>query len=77
MLLIAAVLAVRFVTWVAQQVTRQLDDGFAESDALGALGGDQAPPGRGVGDLVGVDRASSPSGSSCRSPTFCSFRWVG
>jgi small conductance mechanosensitive channel len=34
MVLIAAVLAVRFVTWVAQQVTRQLDEGFAESDAL-------------------------------------------
>jgi len=34
MLLIAAVLAVRLVTWVAQQVTRQLDEGFAESDAL-------------------------------------------
>jgi small-conductance mechanosensitive channel len=34
MLLIAAVLAVRFVTWVAQQVTRQLDEGFTESDAL-------------------------------------------
>lgn len=34
MLLIAAVLAVRFVTWVAQQVTRQLDVGFTESDAL-------------------------------------------
>jgi small conductance mechanosensitive channel len=34
MLLIAAVLAVRFVTWVADQVTRQLDEGFAESDAL-------------------------------------------
>jgi moderate conductance mechanosensitive channel len=34
MLLIAAVLAVRFVTWVAQRVTRQLDVGFAESDAL-------------------------------------------
>jgi moderate conductance mechanosensitive channel len=34
MLLIAAVLAVRFVTWVAQRVTRQLDEGFAESDAL-------------------------------------------
>ncbi|BBZ38068.1 mechanosensitive ion channel family protein [Mycobacterium conspicuum] len=34
MLLIAAVLAGRFVTWVAQQVTRQLDEGFAESDAL-------------------------------------------
>jgi moderate conductance mechanosensitive channel len=34
MLSIAAVLAVRFVTWVAQQVTRQLDEGFAESDAL-------------------------------------------
>jgi len=34
MVLIAAVLAARFVTWVAQQVTRQLDVGFAESDAL-------------------------------------------
>jgi moderate conductance mechanosensitive channel len=34
MLLIAAVLAARFVSWVAQQVTRQLDVGFAESDAL-------------------------------------------
>jgi moderate conductance mechanosensitive channel len=34
MLLIAAVLAARFVSWIAQQVTRQLDEGFAESDAL-------------------------------------------
>ncbi len=34
MVLIAAVLAARLVTWVAQQVTRQLDLGFAESDAL-------------------------------------------
>jgi moderate conductance mechanosensitive channel len=34
MLLIAAVLAARFVTWVAEQVTRHLDVGFAESDAL-------------------------------------------
>ncbi|MDT5119612.1 MAG: moderate conductance mechanosensitive channel [Mycobacterium sp.] len=34
MLFIAAVLAVRFVTWVAQQITRQLDVGFTESDAL-------------------------------------------
>jgi moderate conductance mechanosensitive channel len=34
MLLIAAVLAIRFVTWVAQQVTRTLDEGFTESDAL-------------------------------------------
>ena len=34
MLVIAAVLAVRFVTWVADHVTRQLDVGFAESDAL-------------------------------------------
>ncbi|MGB8388891.1 mechanosensitive ion channel family protein [Mycobacterium sp.] len=34
MVLIAAVLAARFVTWVARQVTRQLDEGFAESDAL-------------------------------------------
>jgi small-conductance mechanosensitive channel len=34
MLFIASVLAVRFVTWVAQQITRQLDVGFTESDAL-------------------------------------------
>jgi moderate conductance mechanosensitive channel len=34
MLLIAAVLAARFVSWVAQRVTRHLDEGFAESDAL-------------------------------------------
>ena len=34
MVLIAAMLAARFVNWVAQQVTRQLDLGFAESDAL-------------------------------------------
>jgi moderate conductance mechanosensitive channel len=34
LLLIGAVLAVRCVSWVAQQVTRQLDEGFAESDAL-------------------------------------------
>lgn len=34
MLFIAAVLAVRFVTWVALQITRQLDVGFTESDAL-------------------------------------------
>jgi moderate conductance mechanosensitive channel len=34
MLLIGAVLAVRFVTWVAEQITRQLDVGFAASDAL-------------------------------------------
>ncbi|OBJ05306.1 mechanosensitive ion channel protein MscS [Mycobacterium alsense] len=34
MVLIAAVLAARFVNWVAEQVTRQLDVGFAESDAL-------------------------------------------
>ena len=34
MLLIGAVLAVRLVTWVAEKVTRQLDVGFAESDAL-------------------------------------------
>ncbi|WP_139329537.1 MULTISPECIES: mechanosensitive ion channel family protein [unclassified Mycobacterium] len=34
MLLIAAVLAARFVSWIAQQVTRQLDVGFTESDAL-------------------------------------------
>ncbi|BBX74430.1 mechanosensitive ion channel family protein [Mycobacterium shinjukuense] len=34
MLLIGAVLAARFVSWVAQRVTRRLDVGFAESDAL-------------------------------------------
>ncbi|OBS00295.1 mechanosensitive ion channel protein MscS [Mycobacterium gordonae] len=34
MLVIAAVLAARFVSWVAQRITRQLDLGFAESDAL-------------------------------------------
>ncbi|SPM38152.1 Small-conductance mechanosensitive channel [Mycobacterium numidiamassiliense] len=34
MIFIGAVLAVRFVTWIAQQITRQLDVGFAESDAL-------------------------------------------
>ena len=34
MWLIGAVLAARFVSWVAQKVTRQLDEGFAESDAL-------------------------------------------
>jgi moderate conductance mechanosensitive channel len=34
LVLIAAVLAARFVNWVAQQVTRQLNVGFAESDAL-------------------------------------------
>ena len=28
MVLIAAVLAARFVNWVAQRVTRQLDEGF-------------------------------------------------
>ena len=34
MVLIAAVLAARLVNWVAQRVTRQLDEGFTESDAL-------------------------------------------
>ena len=34
MVTIAAILAVRFVTWVADQVTRQLDERFVESDAL-------------------------------------------
>ena len=34
MLLIAAVLAVRFVTWVAEQVAKQIDERFVESDAL-------------------------------------------
>lgn len=34
MVLIAAILAVRFVTWVTAQIARQLDERFAESDAL-------------------------------------------
>jgi moderate conductance mechanosensitive channel len=34
MLLIGAVLAARFVNWVAQKVTQRLDEGFVESDAL-------------------------------------------
>jgi len=34
MVLIAAVLAARLVNWVAQRVTRQLDEGFTLSDAL-------------------------------------------
>ncbi|BBX56872.1 putative MscS family protein YkuT [Mycobacterium shottsii] len=34
MVLIAAVLAARFVTWVAKRVTQRLDLGFTESDAL-------------------------------------------
>jgi len=34
MLLIAAVLVIRLVTWLAQLVTRRLDERFAESDAL-------------------------------------------
>lgn len=34
MVLIAAVLAARFVNWVAQQVTRRVNLGFAASDAL-------------------------------------------
>ena len=34
LLLIAAVLAARFVTWAAQKVSERLDVGFAESDAL-------------------------------------------
>lgn len=34
MLAIVAILAVRFVTWVTDQITRQLDEGFVESDAL-------------------------------------------
>jgi small conductance mechanosensitive channel len=34
MVLIAAVLMARLVNWVAQQVTQQLNAGFAESDAL-------------------------------------------
>ncbi|HEX4393682.1 MAG TPA: mechanosensitive ion channel family protein [Mycobacterium sp.] len=34
MLVIVAILAVRFVTWVADQITRQLDESFVESDAL-------------------------------------------
>ncbi len=34
LVLIGAVLAARFVNWVAQRVTRQLDEGFEESDSL-------------------------------------------
>jgi moderate conductance mechanosensitive channel len=34
MLVIVAILAVRFVTWVADQIARQLDERFVESDAL-------------------------------------------
>lgn len=34
MVVIAAMLAARFVSWVAQQVTQRLDLGFTESDAL-------------------------------------------
>jgi moderate conductance mechanosensitive channel len=34
MLLIAAVLAARFINWTAQKVTRRLDEKFVESDAL-------------------------------------------
>jgi small-conductance mechanosensitive channel len=34
LLLIGAVLAARFVNWVAQRVTQRLDVGFTESDAL-------------------------------------------
>ena len=37
LVLIAAVLAARFVNWVAQQVTRQLNLGFAESDIDGIV----------------------------------------
>src|SRR6201995_3396192 len=34
MLVILVILAVRFVTWVADQIARQLDERFVESDAL-------------------------------------------
>jgi moderate conductance mechanosensitive channel len=34
MLVIVSILAVRFVTWVADQIARQLDERFVESDAL-------------------------------------------
>ena len=34
LLLIAAVLAARFINWAARKVTQRLDEGFAESDAL-------------------------------------------
>jgi moderate conductance mechanosensitive channel len=34
MVVIAAMLAVRFVTWVADHISRQLDERFVESDAL-------------------------------------------
>jgi moderate conductance mechanosensitive channel len=34
MLVIGAMLAIRFVTWIADQIARQLDERFVESDAL-------------------------------------------
>ena len=34
MLVIVAILAIRFVTWVADHIARQLDERFVESDAL-------------------------------------------
>ena len=34
MVVIVAILAIRFVTWVTGQITRQLDERFVESDAL-------------------------------------------
>jgi len=34
MLVIVVILAIRFVTWVADQIARQLDERFVESDAL-------------------------------------------
>ena len=34
MLVIVAILAIRFVSWVADQISRQLDERFVESDAL-------------------------------------------
>jgi moderate conductance mechanosensitive channel len=34
MVAVVAILAIRFVTWVTDQITRQLDERFVESDAL-------------------------------------------
>ena len=34
MVVIVAILAVRFVTWITDQITRQLDERFVEGDAL-------------------------------------------
>ena len=77
MLLIAAVLAVRFVTWVAEQVARQIDERFVESDAL--VRSEASKHRQAVASVisVGVHRAHRHLGRSCRSPTLCSSRCAG